>query len=314
MWNRTTGEEFILIGFSLRSDVQVYLFAVFLLLYIVAMSGNLIVITVITTTKQLHTPMYFFLSVLSFLDIISVTVTVPRMLKDLWTQQKKIAFHECFTQVFAILWLSFSNAFLLTVMCYDRYTAICYPLNYTTLMSRQLCINMISLSLMSAALISFVNAFLVAQLPFCGHNRIDNFLCEFPAMQKLACGDTLTSEIVFFGLAGGAALATFVIILTSYIHIIRVILDIPSTEGKRKVFSTCSAHLIVISLFYGTGAATYLTPPRSKEQPDKLASLFYTVFAPILNPIIYSLRNEDVKQVLRKAIHKKGSYSKAVQG
>ncbi|XP_078525082.1 olfactory receptor 1G1-like [Lissotriton helveticus] len=307
MWNCTTGKEFILIGFSLRSDVQVSLFAVFLLIYIGALSGNITVIGVITTTKKLHTPMYFFLSVLSFLDVISVSTTVPKMLKE-------IPFHECITQVLVIYWLLASDAFLLAVMGYDRFTAICYPLNYTTLMSRQLCINMISLSLMGAALISFVNTFLVAQLPFCGHNRIDNFLCDFPAMQKLACGDTLTSEIVFFVLAGGTALATFVIILTSYIHIIRVILDIPSTEGKRKVFSTCSAHLMVVFLFYGAGAATHLTPPRSKEQPDKLASLFYTVFAPMLNPIIYSLRNEDVKQVLRKSIHKKGSYSKAVQG
>ncbi|XP_078525080.1 olfactory receptor 1G1-like [Lissotriton helveticus] len=308
-WNDTTGKGFILTGFSICSGVQVSLFAFFLFIYILALSGNLIVIGVITTTNKLHTPMYFFLCVLSFLDITSVSVTVPRMLKDLWTQQKVITFHQCLTQMFVIIWIALSDAFLLTVMCYDRYTAICYPLNYTTLMSRQLCINMISLSLIGAMLISFVNTFLVSQLPFCGHNRIENFLCEFPALLKLACGGTLTSEIVFFLLAGGAALVTFLFILISYIHIIRVILDIPSAEGKRKVFSTCSAHLMVVFLFYGTGAASNLTPPSSKEQPDKLASLFYTVFAPMLNPIIYSLRNEDVKQVLRKAIHQRSRYS-----
>ncbi|XP_078525078.1 olfactory receptor 2C1-like [Lissotriton helveticus] len=308
LWNRTTGKYFILTGFSLSSDVQVAVFAGFLLIYLIALFGNLIVIAVIRTTKKLHNPMYFFLCFLSFLDIVSVSVTVPRMLKDLWTQQKHISFHECITQVFVIFSLTASEALLLTVMSYDRYTAICHPLNYTTLMSRQLCINMICLSLMGGMLFSFVNTFLVSQLPFCGHNRIDNFLCEFPALLKLACSDTLINEIVIFILAGGAGSVVIGIILTSYIHIIRVILNIPSAEGKRKVFSTCSAHLMVVFLFFGTGAATHLTPPSSQEKPDKLASLFYTVFTPMLNPVIYSLRNEDVKQALGKAFHKQSRY------
>ncbi|XP_069072243.1 olfactory receptor 2C1-like [Pleurodeles waltl] len=308
MWNRTATKGFILTGFSFCSDIQVALFAVFLLIYIIALCGNLAVIAVITTTKNLHTPMYFFLCILSSLDIVSVSVTVPRMMKDLWTQQKQISFHGCITQVFVIFSLTASDALLLTVMCYDRFTAICHPLIYTSLMSRQLCLNMICLSLMGGVLFSFVNTFLVSQLPFCGHNRIDNFLCEFPALLKLACGDTLLTEIVIFILAGGAGSMAILTILTSYIYIIRVILNIPSTEGKKKVFSTCSAHLMVVFLFFGTGAATHLTPPSSQEKPDKLASLFYTVFTPTLNPIIYSLRNEDVKQALRKAFNKKRTY------
>ncbi|XP_078506282.1 olfactory receptor 4E2-like [Lissotriton helveticus] len=303
MRNRNTSASFILLGFTFDGDIQAALFAWFLLVYIIALLGNITVIALITVTTKLHTPMYFFLLVLSFHDIVSVTVTVPRMLKDLLVQKKHIAFSECLIQVFVILLVSFTDVLILTAMCYDRYVAICQPLNYTVLMNRRFCIQVVSLSWLGGAVLSFVNTFLLSRLSFCGANIIENLLCEVPALLKLSCANTLPNEIVLFTLAGGVALVTFVIICLSYVHIIRIILKIPSSGGKKKVFSTCSAHLMVVFLFFGTGAFTHLKPSSASMRLDKLASLFYTVFAPVLNPIIYCLRNEEVKEAFKKATH-----------
>ncbi|XP_069502238.1 olfactory receptor 1G1-like [Ambystoma mexicanum] len=188
-------------------------------------------------------------------------------------------------------------------MGYDRYVAICLPLNYSVIVSGRFCILLLAISWMAGFLFSLAFTLQLARLPFCGDNEIDNFVCDFPNLLNLACADPLANQIVIFALGGSVALITFLVIITSYVHIIRVILKIPSTEGRRKVFSTCSAHLVVLAMFYGTGAATYLKPSTISLGHEKLASLFYTVFAPMLNPIIYSLRNEEVKKAARKVMH-----------
>ncbi|XP_069502256.1 olfactory receptor 2A12-like [Ambystoma mexicanum] len=192
-------------------------------------------------------------------------------------------------------------------MSYDRYVAICLPLNYSVIMSGRFCILLLAFSWVAGFLMSLVFTLQVAQLPFCGDNEIDNFVCEFTNLLKLACAHPLANQIVLFAMTGSVALATFLVIITSYVHIIRVILKIPSTEGRRKVFSTCSAHLVVLAMFYGTGAATNLKPSSISLGHEKPAALFYTVFAPMLNPIIYSLRNEEVKKAARKVMHRRQS-------
>ncbi|XP_069502240.1 olfactory receptor 1G1-like [Ambystoma mexicanum] len=189
-------------------------------------------------------------------------------------------------------------------MCYDRYVAICLPLNYSIIMSRRFCIVLLAISWMAGFLYSLILTLQLARLPFCGDNEIDNFVCEIPNLLKLACAHPLANQIVIFALAGSVALITFLVIVMSYVHIIRVILKIPSTEGRRKVFSTCSAHLVVLAMFYGTGAASNFKPSSISLGHEKPASLFYTVFAPMLNPIIYSLRNEEVKKAARKVMHR----------
>ncbi|XP_069502237.1 olfactory receptor 2A12-like [Ambystoma mexicanum] len=190
-------------------------------------------------------------------------------------------------------------------MCHDRYIAICLPLSYSVIMSGRFCILLLAISWMAGFLYSLILTLQVARLPFCGDNKIDNFVCEFPNLLKLACAHPVTNKIVIFALAGSVALITFLVIVMSYVHIIRVILKIRSTEGRRKVFSTCSAHLLVLAMFYGTGAATYLKPSSNSLGHGKPASLFYTVFAPMLNPIIYSLRNEEVKKAAMKVMHRR---------
>ncbi|XP_069499321.1 olfactory receptor 2C1-like [Ambystoma mexicanum] len=309
MRNHTRNMVFILAGFSIHSDVQVTVFVGFLLIYIIALLANATVIMVIAASTKLHTPMYCFLCVLSCLDMVLVSATVPRLLKDTWDQKKHITFNECIVQGFVMLMLEVTDAFILTAMCYDRYIAICHPLRYTVLVSRRLCIEVVYFSCFCGFLFSFINTFLVLRLSFCEQNKIDNFLCELPAVLPLACADTLRNEIVLFALAGSEGVVTFTIIFISYLHIIRVILKIPSVEGKRKVFSTCSAHLMVVFLFFGAGACTHLTLSSSPRRQDKFVSLFYAVFLPMLNPLIYTLRNHEVKQALREAIGMKKQYN-----
>ncbi|XP_069502246.1 olfactory receptor 1G1-like [Ambystoma mexicanum] len=303
--NRSMATGFILLGFSVPSEVKEALFAAFLLVYLLTLLGNLLISALIVISTNLHTPMYFFLFNVSCLDIGSASNIVPRMLVGLQVESNYIPFQECIAQVFGFVFLASTEVFLLTSMCYDRYVAICLPLNYRLIMSRRFCILLLAISWLVGLLYSLTFTLQLARLPFCGDNVIDNFMCELPKLLKLACGDPLANKIVLFALGGSVALTTFLVIVMSYVHIIRVILKIPSTEGRRKVFSTCSAHLVVLAMFYGTSAAAYLKPPSISLGHENLNSLFYTVFAPMLNPIIYSLRNEEVKKAARKAMHRR---------
>ncbi|XP_069502236.1 olfactory receptor 8H3-like [Ambystoma mexicanum] len=302
-WSMATG--FILVGFSVPSEVKGALFAAFLLVYLLTLLGNLLITALIVISTNLHTPMYLFLFNVSCVDIGSASVTVPRMLLGLLVEHNYIPFKECIAQVFAFLFLGATEVFLLTAMCYDRYIAICLPLSYSVIMSGRFCILLLAISWMAGFMYSLILTLQAARLPFCGDNKIDNFVCEFPNLLNLACAHPLANQIVIFALGGSVSLITFLVIVTSYVHIIRVILKIPSTEGRRKVFSTCSAHLVVLAMFYGTGAATYLKPSSISLGHKKLASLFYAVFAPMLNPIIYSLRNEEVKKAAMKVMHRR---------
>ncbi|XP_069502244.1 olfactory receptor 8H3-like [Ambystoma mexicanum] len=303
--NRSMVTEFLLLGFSVPSEVKEALFAAFLLVYLLTLLGNLLITALIVISTNLHTPMYFFLFNVSCLDIGSASFTVPRMLVGLLVARNYIPFKECIAQVFGFAFLGVTEVFLLTAMCYDRYVAICLPLSYSVIMSGRFCILLLTISLLAGFLMSLVYTLQASRLPFCGDTVIDNFVCDFPNLLKLACADPLANQILLFALTGSVALITFLVIITSYVHIIRVILKIPSTEGRRKVFSTCSAHLVVLAMFYGTGAATHLKPSSISLGHEKLASLFYTVFAPMLNPIIYSLRNEEVKKAARKVMHRR---------
>ncbi|XP_069502253.1 olfactory receptor 8H1-like [Ambystoma mexicanum] len=303
--NRSMATGFILLGFSVPSEVKGALFAAFLLVYLLTLLGNLLITALIVISTNLHTPMYFFLFNVSCLDIGSASNTVPRILVGLLVEHNFIPFKECIAQVFGFVFLAATEVCLLTAMCYDRYVAICLPLSYSVIMSRRFCILLLALSWVAGFLVSLVFTMQVARLPFCSDNKIDNFMCDNPNLLKLACAHPLADQIVLFALSGGVALPTFLVIITSYVHIIRVILKIPSTEGRRKVFSTCSAHLVVLAMFYGSAAATHLKPPSISLGHEKLASLFYTVFAPMLNPIIYSLRNEEVKKAARKVMHRR---------
>ncbi|XP_069502245.1 olfactory receptor 8H3-like [Ambystoma mexicanum] len=303
--NKSMVTGFILLGFSVPSEVKDALFAAFLLVYLLTLLGNLLITTLIVISTNLHTPMYFFLFNVSFLDIGSASVTVPRMLVGLLVEHDYIPFTGCLAQVFGFVFLGVTEVFLLTAMSYDRYVAICLPLNYRAIMSGRFCILLLAISWTAGFLMSLVFTLQAAQLTYCGDNVIDNFVCENPNLLNLACGDRLAYHIVLFTLSGGVALITFLVIIMSYVHIIRVILKIPSKEGRRKVFSTCSAHLVVLAMFYGTVSATHLKPPSISLGHEKLASLFYTVFAPMLNPIIYSLRNEEVKKAAMKVMHRR---------
>ncbi|XP_069502241.1 olfactory receptor 1G1-like [Ambystoma mexicanum] len=300
-WSMVTG--FILLGFSVPSEVKDALFAAFLLVYLLTLLGNLLITALIVISTNLHTPMYFFLFNISCLDIGSASVTVPRMLEGLLVERNYIPFKECIAQVFGFVFLGTTELCLLAAMCYDRYVAICLPLNYSIIMSGRFCILLLAISWMAGFLYSLILTLQLAQLPFCGDNEIDNFVCEILNLLKLACAHPLANQIVIFALTGSVSLITFLVIIMSYVHIIRVILKIPSTEGRRKVFSTCSAHLVVLAMFYGTGAASNFKPSSISLGHEKAASLFYTVFAPMLNPIIYSLRNEEVKKAARKVMH-----------
>ncbi|XP_069502250.1 olfactory receptor 1468-like [Ambystoma mexicanum] len=301
--NRSMVTEFLLLGFSVPSEMKDALFAAFLLVYLLTLLGNLLIAALIVISTNLRTPMYFFLLNVSFLDMCTASLTVPGILVGLLRERNHILFKECIAQVFGFVFLISTEVLLLTAMCYDRYVAICLPLNYHVIMSRRCCILLLTISWMASFMYSLAFTVKLARLPFCGDNKIDNFMCDNPNLLKLACGDPLANQIVLFVLGGSVALATFLVIVMSYVHIIRVILKIPCKEGRKKVFSTCSAHLVVIGMFFGTVAATHFKPSSISLGHEKSASLFYAVFAPMLNPIIYSLRNEEVKKAAMKVMH-----------
>ncbi|XP_078521624.1 olfactory receptor 5J3-like [Lissotriton helveticus] len=307
--NRSTVSMFKLLGFSESSDIRAALFVAFLLVYIIILLGNLIIIVLITITPKLHVPMYLFLWNLACLDIASSSVTMPRMLVDLLTNQKYIAFRECMAQVFAFVFFCSTEVIVLSTMCYDRYIAISQPLQYIVIMNKRFCLLVLGASWMTGFLYSVILTIHVSQLPFCGDNVIDHFHCDIPNLMKLACANNLPNEIVILVMAGCLAMAASLVILISYAHIVRVILKIPLLEGRRKVFSTCFPNLVVICLFFGTAAGTHLKPSSRSLGQDKLASLFYTVFTPMLNPIIYCLRNEEVKTAARKVVRKVQHYT-----
>ncbi|XP_006036046.1 olfactory receptor 10A4-like [Alligator sinensis] len=304
--NETLITELILLGFSSLLQLQVLMFVVFLVTYLITLIGNILIVLITMVDTALQSPMYFFLRNLSSLEICFTLVIIPKMLVNLLSDNKSISFPGCMLQMYFFFFFGSTECFLLAAMAYDRYVAICHPLRYTVIMSRKVCIRLAVTSWISGIPVGTVQTTWLFSFPFCGPNEVNHFFCDSPPVLKLVCGDTYLFEM--YAVTGTIliVLFPFILILFSYIHIIATILRMPSAERRHKAFSTCSSHLVVVTLFYSTASLTYFRP-KSSYSPDtkKLLSLSYTVFTPMLNPIIYSLRNKEVKGALKKMIGKK---------
>ncbi|OCU01589.1 hypothetical protein XELAEV_18007380mg [Xenopus laevis] len=302
--NYTRIDEFILLGFSNVSlKFQLFLFHLFLFIYLFTLLGNITIISVVTLDSVLHTPMYYFLRNLSFLEICYVTVTQPKLLQTFVAKSKAISFSGCCAQMYCFFTLGVTECFLLAVMAYDRYVAICNPLRYYNVMSKATCLRLAIISWVSGNLISLGQTVSIFTLPYCGSNIINHFFCDIPPLLKLACTDVSANEIAV-AVTGFLVLPLpFIMVLCSYGRIITAIIRISSNKGRKKVLSTCASHFASVTLFFGTGAFTYVRMKTSNTPDnDKILSLLYSVVTPLLNPLIYSLRNKEVKAGLRKLL------------
>ncbi|XP_077346499.1 olfactory receptor 13C2-like [Lithobates pipiens] len=295
--NQSIVIEFILLGLTDNPNIQLWLFQLFTLVYMTTLAGNILLILAVRTDNHLHNPMYFFLSNLSFLDICYTSIIVPKMLLNIVLSAKKISYTGCVLQVYFYLLMGETECILLGVMAYDRYVAICNPLRYNVIMSTISCTRMIGASWVAGGSIASFDIYFICQLKFCGHVTINHFFCEAPSLHQLSCGDISVNNIVT--LVGGSILLLIplCLILFSYIQIFLVTVRLPS--GRYKAFSTCISHLIMVTIFYGTAIFMYMRPRHSgTEVTDKMVSVFYTIFTPMLNPLIYSLTNKDVQKAL----------------
>ncbi|XP_015348936.1 olfactory receptor 8S1-like [Marmota marmota marmota] len=308
--NHSTITGFILTGLSDNPQTEALLFVLFLGIYILTMIGNLTMLLVIGADSHLHTPMYFFLSNLSFLDLCFSSVTVPKLLKDLLSEKKTISVEGCLTQVFFVFITAGTEAFLLSMMAYDRYAAICHPLLYGQKISNELCVKLVLVSWGLASLNSVVIVLLAVNLDFCDAQTIHHYTCELPSLFPLSCSDISINIDILICSTLLHGLGTFLPIFFSYTRIVSTILSMSSTTGRSKAFNTCSSHLIAVILFFGSGLVRYLMPT-SGSSLDLLASLQYSAVTPMLNPLIYSLKNQEVKaavkRTLRKCLHYFGS-------
>ncbi|XP_030404124.1 olfactory receptor 10A7-like [Gopherus evgoodei] len=294
--NSTTITRFILLGFSDIPSLQHLFFLVFLVTYIVTLAGNLLIIVLTLADPALHTPMYFFLRNLSFLEMCYTSVNVSKMLGNLLSGDKAISFIGCAMQTYFSFFLGESECFFLASMAYHHYVPMCKPLHYPVVMNRKLSTGLAAGSWLTGLLMSFGLTSMVFILPFCRSHEIKHFFCDIPPLLKQACGDTSRNEMAVFMLAMSFVTFPFMLILMSYVCIISIILRMPSGEGRRKSFSTSSSHLVVVTLFYGSACIMYMKPNSSySPDTDKFLSLSYTVITSMLNPIIYSLRNKEVK-------------------
>lgn len=295
--------EFILLGVSDSPWLELPLFVVLLVSYVLAMVGNIAIILVSQLDPQLHSPMYIFLSHLSFLDLCYTTTTVPQMLVNMGSSRKTISYGGCTVQYAIFHWLGCTECIVLAAMALDRYVAICAPLRYALIMHRSLCQQLVGVAWLSGFGNSLVQVALTVQLPFCGRQVLNNFFCEVPAMIKLSCTNTTTNDITLAVLVAFFVLVPLALILLSYGFIARAVLRIQSSKGRHKAFGTCSSHLVVVTLFYLPAIYMYLQPPSSYSQEQgKFISLFYSIITPTLNPFIYTLRNRDVKGALRRLL------------
>uniref|UniRef100_A0A8C8X5A2 Olfactory receptor n=1 Tax=Panthera leo TaxID=9689 RepID=A0A8C8X5A2_PANLE len=301
--NHSIITEFILTGLSDDPHIQALLFVLFLGIYLLTMMGNLMLLLVIRTDSRLHTPMYFFLSNLSFLDLCFSSVTVPKLLKDLLSEKKTISVEGCLAQVFFVFLTAGTEAFLLSAMAYDRYAAICHPLLYGQVMSSQLCVRLVLASWGLASLNSVIIVLLAINLDFCEAQTIHHYTCELPSLFPLSCSDISINIDILICSTLLHGLGTFLPIFFSYARIVSTILRITSTSGRSKAFSTCSSHLIAVILFFGSGLIRYLMPT-SGSSLDLLSSLQYSAVTPLLNPLIYSLKNVEVKAAVRRTVEK----------
>ncbi|KAM3926748.1 LOW QUALITY PROTEIN: olfactory receptor 11L1-like [Leptodactylus fuscus] len=305
--NMTAVPEFFLLGFQASHDVRFFLFYFLFVVYCGTISGNLLIITLVSTSKILHTPMYFFISQLSISDILVTTSIVPNLLHVLLNNGAAITFNNCITQLYFLCaseTFETSECFLLMVMSYDRYVAICNPLRYTTIMKNELCVRSAALCCLGGSLFSFIITITPAKIHFCGHNIIDHLFCDLFPLLELSCSDLFMVHVEMYIMSAPIIIVPTTIIVVSYTSIVRAVLRIPSSTGRRKAFSTCSSHLIVVSIFYWSLFSVYVVPTKGQSSTmSKILSLLYTVFTPLINPIIYSLRNKDIKKAVQGKLH-----------
>ncbi|XP_045714356.1 olfactory receptor 8H1-like [Phyllostomus hastatus] len=307
--NNTHVSDFILMGLTESEEIQLVLCTIFLIIYLVSVLGNTGMILIIHLDLQLHTPMYFFLSHLSFLDLTYSTAITPKTLQNLLTSTKHISYISCFTQMYFFIFLGAVECFLLSLMAYDRYVAICNPLHYSVVMSKRLCCSLIFGSYFIGFTESIANVLCISRLDFCDSNIIHHFFCDISPILDLSCTDTRDVEIMIFIFAGSTLMVSLITISVSYLSILATVLKITSTSGKRKAFSTCASHLLGVTIFYGTTIFTYLKPRKSYTLgKDQVASVFYTIVIPMLNPLIYSLRNKEVKNALIRLMQKRQDF------
>ncbi|EHA98312.1 Olfactory receptor 1S1 [Heterocephalus glaber] len=304
--NQTTISEFILLGLSDQREKQTLLFVLFLAMYLVTVAGNGLIILAIGLDTHLHTPMYVFLATLSFADMSSSSTSIPKMLMNIQTKNQSISYNSCITQMYFSIVCTVTNNFLLGVMAYDRFMAICHPLNYTTIMHPALCTCLTVIPWVLSNIVALTHTLLLTQLIFCDSNTLPHFFCDLAPLLKLSCSDVVLNELVLLIMGLSVISLPFAVILFSYICIIRVVLRISTLEGKWKAFSTCGSHLAAVLLFYGTIMGVYFFPSSTHpEDTDKIGAVLFTVVTPMVNPFIYSLRNKDMKGALRKLINKK---------
>ncbi|XP_076986536.1 olfactory receptor 2A12-like [Tamandua tetradactyla] len=301
--NQSWVSEFILLGFSSDPTSNGILFIIFLLLYLSSVLGNGLIITLICLASHLHTPMYFFLCILSLLDMAYVTTTIPQMLVHLLALHKTISFAGCWLQMYVFGALGLTESLLFVVMAYDRYIAICYPLHYTVILTWNLCMQLAAGTCACGFLFSLIHTFVTMRLPYCGPNIINHYFCEGPSVRSLACMDTHLIEMVDLAISVFVVVAPISLILASYVRIALAILKIKSTQARCKAFSTCASHLTVVIFFYAPATYIYMRPNSSySPERDKQISLFYNVLTALLNPVVYSLRNKDIKVAFFKVM------------
>nr|XP_006124878.2 olfactory receptor 14C36-like [Pelodiscus sinensis] len=301
MPNRSTVTEFLLLGFSDVRELQILHFVVFLVVYLAALMGNLLIISAIVLDHLVHTPMYFFLVNLAILDLGSISVTLPKSMANSLLNTRLISYRGCAAQIFLFVFFAETNITLLTVMAYDRYVAICQPLHYERVMNKGACVKMATGVWMAGIVYSALHTGNTFRLPFCRSNVIHQFFCEIPPLLKLACSDSYRSEVGLLTASVFLSFVFFVFIIVSYGHILKAVLRIPSEQGRHKAFSTCLPHLAVISLLMCTAVFEYLIPTSSSaSKVDLLTGVLYAVVPPVMNPVIYSMRNKEIKAALKR--------------
>uniref|UniRef100_A0A8C8RFT8 Olfactory receptor n=1 Tax=Pelusios castaneus TaxID=367368 RepID=A0A8C8RFT8_9SAUR len=311
-WSSVT--EFIIMGFPNLEDFHILLFVLLLLIYLFAVFGNVVIFTVIRSDARLHTPMYFFISILSFLEIWYTASTIPKMLSNLLSERKSISFTGCLLQTYFSHSLGATECYLLTAMAYDRYLAICNSLRYSSIMTPKMCSQIAAGCWICGFMCPIIEVILVSKLPFCGPNQIENIFCDFPPLLSLACTDTSTNVLVDFIVNAFIILVTFLFIMVSYIKIIRAILKLRTADGRKKAFSTCATHLTVVLLFFGSIIFMYVRLKQSYSlNYDRAFAVIYVVLTPLINPIIYSLRNKEILYAIKRKIGCKGVINSSAQ-
>ncbi|MBZ3868899.1 Olfactory receptor 8D2 [Sciurus carolinensis] len=301
--NHSSATVFVLQGLTDLPSLQLPLFFLFLLIYVVSMLGNLGLVILIRISSQLHTPMYYFLSNLSFIDLCYSSVIIPKMLVNFVSERNFTSFPECMVQLFVFCFFGIDDSYMLTAMAYDRYVAICNPLLYSVTMSHRVCLLLVTSVYSMGAFGALVHTSYISSCSFCGTNVIPHYFCDILPLLSISCSRDYIRELLVMVLVTFNVFACALAILISYAFILSSILRIHSAEGKFKAFSTCSSHLAAVGIFYGSIIFMYFKPASSDPTQEKVASVFYTTVIPMLNPLIYSLRNKDVKEALKKVLN-----------